>query len=248
MVGCSWFDISQLLGPPEEWRNLRWSRAIGLLFSNKQTNYNHTGKLSVVHECAGCRLSADHCCYDILHFWEFVYWGAVWSRGHAWRSWGYCWPIFWTMNFTFEKVWQTTCITHELSQFIVWWLIHNNQYRSWRPVGGGESLGPANAQVKSTKVAEMPSVCAEELYSGLALERHMRHWHPLVKPFWCLMCPGVFNNSRDLSSHVANVHHQCKVVCKHCAYKAVSKARMKLHICIHICGICCDRCKKSFPN
>ena len=36
--------------------------------------------------------------------------------------------------------------------------------------------------------------------------------------------------------------------CKHCAYKAVSKARMKLHICIHMHGIRCDRCKKSFPN
>ncbi len=63
-------------------------------------------------------------------------------------------------------------------------------------------LMPKSSQPKQKRC----SVCTEELHSGLVLERHMQYRHPLVKPFQCLTYPGVFNNSRDLSSHVANVH------------------------------------------
>ncbi len=91
-------------------------------------------------------------------------------------------------------------------------------------------------------------VCVEELTSGLALERYMRHQHPLVKPFQCSACTGAFNSHRDLSSHVANLHRWCKVTCKHCEYHTVSKSRMRLHVCVHTHGLHCDRCKKSFPS
>ncbi len=91
-------------------------------------------------------------------------------------------------------------------------------------------------------------VCAEQLQSGLVLERHMHCMHPLSRPHSCCQCESSFNNLQELSSHVANQHRIHKVSCKHCEYKTVSCARMRLHVRGHTHGLKCSRCDRKFPS
>ncbi len=86
------------------------------------------------------------------------------------------------------------------------------------------------------------------LHSGLVLEQHMRSLHLLQQPYTYLQCDTCFNNLRECSSHIANQHHWCKVSCKHCDYRTVSKSRMCVHVWLHTKGMKCSRCERTFPS
>ena len=57
-------------------------------------------------------------------------------------------------------------------------------------------------------------VCGLEIFSGLALIRHMRSVHPDMKPYLCEMCESSFNNLKEVSSHKSVVHRKAEVACK----------------------------------
>ena len=82
-------------------------------------------------------------------------------------------------------------------------------------------------------------LCNDHLDSGLALERHIRSLHPLLRSYSCRDCEMAFITPCQLASHVSNVHRQKKVSCKKCEYITVSKAKMRQHICKHMSGVQC---------
>ncbi len=57
--------------------------------------------------------------------------------------------------------------------------------------------------------ARVCPVCSADIFSGLALIRHMKSVHKAVKPYKCDSC---FNNLWEMSSHVAIVHRPKTVV------------------------------------
>ncbi len=91
-------------------------------------------------------------------------------------------------------------------------------------------------------------VCQQESESGLALERHLKSLHLLSCLYPCDRYSSVFNNCRELSSHIANVHNMKKVHCKECPYVSVLRAQMRQHVCRHTHGHRCRKCTKQFPS
>ncbi len=100
-----------------------------------------------------------------------------------------------------------------------------------------ESVVHAPDMPSGTPQLHICPVCSDSLQSGLALERHLQSLNPLLRSFGCDHCESCFNTARQLSSHVANVHHVHKVACKECEYWTVSRAKMRLHVRKHTKGL-----------
>ena len=75
--------------------------------------------------------------------------------------------------------------------------------------------------------ARVCPVCSADIFSGLALIRHMKSVHKVVKPYKCEKCDSCFNNLQKMSSHVAMVHRPKTVRYKHCQYSTTTHSKMR---------------------
>ena len=96
--------------------------------------------------------------------------------------------------------------------------------------------------------ARVCPVCSVDIFSGLALIRHMKFVHKAVKPYKCEKCDSCFNNLQEMSSHVATVHRLKTVRCKHCQYSTTMCSKMRQHVCKHTKGFHCSTCNSSFQT
>ncbi len=84
-------------------------------------------------------------------------------------------------------------------------------------------------------------------FLGLALIRHMKSVHKMVKPYKCEKCDSYFNNLWEMSSHVATVHRPKKVQCKHYLYSTMTRSKMR-HVHRHTKGFHCVTCNSLFQT
>ncbi len=96
--------------------------------------------------------------------------------------------------------------------------------------------------------ARVCPVCSADIFLGLALIRHMKSVHKVVKPYKCEKCNSCFNNLWEMSSYVAMVHRPKTVRCKHCQYSMTMHSKMRQHVCKHMKGFCCSTCNGSFQT
>ncbi len=113
-----------------------------------------------------------------------------------------------------------------------------------------------SSEVHDLKLPDCPGVakthicpvCSEEIFSGLALIRHLKNCHKGVKPYKCKLCDSAFNNLKEKSSHKANVYRPHEVHYKYCEYTTMTKSKMHQYVCKHMKGFYCKTCQCSFQN
>ena len=94
--------------------------------------------------------------------------------------------------------------------------------------------------------ARVCPVCSADIFSGLALIRHMKSIHKVVKPYKCEKYDSCFNNLWEMSSHVATVYRPKTVRCKHCQYSTTTHSKMRQHVHKHMKGFRCSTCNSLF--
>ena len=107
---------------------------------------------------------------------------------------------------------------------------------------------PVLPEVSGVVKARICPTCGADIFSGLALIRHMCLHHPDIRPYKCEMCDSAFNNLKEMSSHKSVVHRVVRISCKSCDYKSTTHARMRQHVRIHSKGLKCLHCPKTFPS